>query len=101
MMLDICFGSSIIEVWVKEGEEKKKVVFTGDLGSNDMILLDAPTMIEDTDYLVMESTYGNRLHMQSEDKAQRFLDIVSETLDNGGNVIIPSFAVRKNTRDIV
>jgi len=64
-----------------------------------MLLLDAPTMIEDADYLVMESTYGNRLHMKDRDKAETFLKIVSETLDNGGNVIIPSFAVRENTRN--
>ena len=49
-------GSSIIEVWVKENGETKKIVFTGDLGNNDIPLLDSPTMIESTDYLVMEST---------------------------------------------
>ena len=87
-------GSSIIEVWVKEDGEEKKIVFTGDLGNNDLPLLDSPTMIDNADFLVMESTYGGRLHMRSDDKAEMFLDIVSETLDKGGNVIIPSFAVR-------
>ena len=84
----------IIEVWVKEDGEEKKIVFTGDLGNNDLPLLDSPTMIDNADFLVMESTYGGRLHMRSDDKAEMFLDIVSETLDKGGNVIIPSFAVR-------
>ena len=94
-------GSAIIEVWVKENGEEKKIVFTGDLGNNDIPLLDAPTMIDNTDYLVMESTYGGRLHIRNDDKAEMFLDIVSETLDKGGNVVIPSFAVRKNTRNII
>ena len=93
-------GSSIIEIWVKENGEIKKVVFTGDLGNNDIPLLDSPTMIESADYLVMESTYGSRLHNRNEDKAEMFLDIVAETLDKGGNVIIPSFAVGR-TQEIV
>lgn len=50
-------------------------------------------MIDDADYLVMESTYGSRLHMRNDDKAKIFLDVVSETLDHGGRVVIPSFAV--------
>ena len=93
-------GSSIIEVWIKEGEEEKKIVFTGDLGNNDIPLLASPTMIESADYLVMESTYGSRLHMRNDEKAELFLDIVSETLDNGGTVVIPSFAVGR-TQEIL
>ncbi len=58
-------------------------------------------MIETADYLVMESTYGNRLHMKNNEKANLFLNTVYETIIKGGNVVIPSFAVRKNTRDIV
>ncbi len=93
-------GSSIIELWVKEGEKETKTVFTGDIGNNDIPLLSSPTMIEDTDYLVMESTYGSRLHMQNDKKAEIFLDVVSETLDNGGTVVIPSFAVGR-TQEIL
>ena len=93
-------GSSIIEVWVTEDGKTKKIVFTGDLGNNDLPLLDSPTMISNADYLVMESTYGNRLHIRNDDKAKMFLDIVSETLDNGGRVIIPSFAVGR-TQEIL
>lgn len=93
-------GSSIIEIWIKENGEEKKVVFTGDLGNNDIPLLDSPTMIDSCDYLVMESTYGSRLHMRNDDKAQMFLDIVSETLENGGTVVIPSFAVGR-TQEIL
>lgn len=93
-------GSSIIEIWVKEEEKQEKLVFTGDLGNNDIPLLGAPTMINNTDYLIMESTYGNRLHMNNENKAELFLNIVYETLKKGGNVIIPSFAVGR-TQEII
>jgi len=93
-------GSSIIEIWAKENGEVQKTVFTGDIGNNDLPLLDSPTMIESADYLVMESTYGNRLHMRNEEKANLFLDIVSETLNKGGTVVIPSFAVGR-TQEIL
>ena len=93
-------GSSVIELWTKEEGKETKTVFTGDLGNNDIPLLDSPTMIESADYLVMESTYGSRLHLRNDEKAELFLDIVSETLDNGGSVIIPSFAVGR-TQEIL
>ena len=93
-------GSAIVEIWAIEDGKTTKAVFTGDLGNNDLPLLDAPTMISSADYLVMESTYGNRLHMRNDDKAEMFLDIVSETLNQGGKVIIPSFAVGR-TQEII
>ena len=93
-------GSSIIEIWVTENGKTEKIVFTGDIGNNDIPLLDSPTMIDDADYLVMESTYGSRLHMRNDDKAKIFLDVVSETLDHGGRVVIPSFAVGR-TQEIL
>ena len=93
-------GSAIIEIWITEGDKTEKIVFTGDLGNNDIPLLSPPTMIESADYLVMESTYGNRLHMRNDDKASMFLDIVYETLEKGGTVVIPSFAVGR-TQEIL
>ena len=93
-------GSAIIEIWATENGKTTKAVFTGDLGNNDLPLLDSPTMISNADYLIMESTYGGRLHMRNDDKAKLFLDIVSETLDNGGRVVIPSFAVGR-TQEIL
>lgn len=93
-------GSAIIEVWITENGKREKIVFTGDLGNNDIPLLSPPTMISDADYLVMESTYGNRLHMKNDDKAKMFLDIVYETLEKGGTVVIPSFAVGR-TQEIL
>ena len=93
-------GSSIIELWVEENGKRIKTVFTGDLGNNDIPLLNEPTMIEDTDFLIMESTYGSRLHMRNDNKAEDFLNIVAETLDDGGTVVIPSFAVGR-TQEIL
>lgn len=93
-------GSSIIEVWVREDDKETKIVFTGDIGNNDIPLLSEPTMIESADFLIMESTYGNRLHIRNDEKAEEFLKIVSETLDKGGTVVIPSFAVGR-TQEIL
>ena len=93
-------GSSIIEIWVREDDKETKIVFTGDIGNNDIPLLSEPTMIESADFLEMESTYGNRLHIRNDEKAEEFLKIVSETLDKGGTVVIPSFAVGR-TQEIL
>lgn len=93
-------GSAIIEVWINEDGEQKKIVFTGDIGNNDIPLLSSPTMIDDTDFLVMESTYGNRLHIRNDEKAELFLKIVYETLEKNGTVVIPSFAVGR-TQEIL
>ena len=93
-------GSSTIEIWAKEDGKETKAVFSGDLGNNDIPLLSEPTMIDKCDYLVMESTYGSRLHIRNDQKAELFLKIVSETIDNGGTVVIPSFAVGR-TQEIL
>ena len=93
-------GSAIIEIWANENGKETKAVFTGDLGNNDIPLLASPTMIDNTDFLVMESTYGGRLHMRNDDKATMFLQIVYETLERGGTVVIPSFAVGR-TQEIL
>ena len=93
-------GSSIIEIWIRENGENKKIVFSGDLGNNDIPLLAEPTMIQDADFLVMESTYGNRLHIKNESKAETFINIVTDTIKNGGTVVIPSFAVGR-TQEIL
>lgn len=93
-------GSSIIEVWTNEDGKQIKTVFSGDIGNNDIPLLSSPTMIDTADYLVMESTYGNRHHLRNDEKAQEFLNIVSETINKGGTVVIPSFAVGR-TQEIL
>ncbi|MBR3280585.1 MAG: MBL fold metallo-hydrolase [Clostridia bacterium] len=93
-------GSAIIEVWVTEDGEEQKIVFSGDLGNDHIPLLRHPSRIEEADILVMETTYGDRDHINKDDKAGEFLQIVSKTLEQGGNVVIPSFAVGR-TQEIL
>lgn len=93
-------GSAILEIWVNEDGNETKLVFTGDLGNQRIPMLRDPSIITEADYLIMESTYGDRKHTNHGDKAEEFLDIVTETINNGGNVVIPSFAVGR-TQEIL
>lgn len=86
-------GSSIVLLDLKENDEVKRLVFTGDLGNQDMPILNNPENIDRADYLVIESTYGNRLHGEIKDQSAEFIDIILKTVERGGNLIIPSFAV--------
>lgn len=85
-------GSAILEVYVKENGKETKLVFSGDLGQPDQPILRDPTIIHGADFVITESTYGDRLH-QLYDKETALIEIVNETMDRGGNLIIPSFAV--------
>jgi len=93
-------GSAILEIWVTEDGKETKIVFTGDLGNQRIPMLREPSIIQDADYVIMESTYGDRKHTNHGDKAEKFLDIVTETINKGGNVVIPSFAVGR-TQEIL
>ncbi len=95
-------GSAIVEIWVRENGKDTKIVFSGDLGNKGIPILRDPVVISDADYLVIESTYGNRLHKlkKETDKLERFISIITETIEKGGNVIIPSFAVGR-TQEII
>ena len=94
-------GSSFIEVWVEEGGGTTKVVFSGDLGQPGHPLMRDYETLRDADVLVMETTYGNRLHRPMKETLDELAAAVSETLrQRGGNVIIPAFAVGR-TQDIV
>lgn len=93
-------GSAFVEIWIRENGKETKIVFTGDMGNTDIPILKDPDVISEADYLIMESTYGDRLHADKRSKAEKFLDIVLETLEKGGNVIIPSFAVGR-TQEII
>lgn len=87
-------GSASIEVWMTEEDKTRKIVFSGDIGNNNQPLLKDPTFTREADYVVMESTYGDRLHEKENlDYVADLAGIVKETFDRGGNVIIPSFAV--------
>ena len=94
-------GSSSIEVWASEEGQAKKIVFSGDIGNKNQPLLKVPTGTEEADYVVMESTYGNRLHSEEKtDYVKELAQILQETFDRGGNVVIPSFAVGR-TQEIL
>lgn len=93
-------GSAMIEVWVTDRGEETKLVFSGDIGNRDIPILRDPSIIESADYLIMESTYGDRLHDDKNNRVDKFIDIVNEAIEKGGNVIIPSFAVGR-TQEII
>ena len=93
-------GSSIVELFLTENGESKKIVFTGDLGNNDRPIINDPENVDETDILVIESTYGDRLHSTISDQSDKFIQIILETIERGGNVIIPSFAVGR-TQEIL
>ena len=87
-------GSAAIELWLTEGETTRKIVFSGDVGNTNQPLLNDPQKIEETDYLVIESTYGDRHHdMERVWPVQELADCIQRALDRGGNLVIPSFAV--------
>lgn len=85
-------GSSIVEVNVAEGAETVKILFSGDLGQPDQPIIKDPTLIAGADFIITESTYGNRTHEQY-DKEEKLAEIINATVARGGNIIIPSFAV--------
>lgn len=86
-------GSAVLELWVTEGSQHKKFVFTGDLGRGGQPIICDPSVIEEADFLVMESTYGERLHENEDEKDKRLAEIINTTLKRGGNIVVPAFAV--------
>ena len=93
-------GSAIIELWIKEGDGESKIVFSGDLGMVNRPILRDPTIIKKADYVIMETTYGNRLHPANSTSIESLLDIVLKTTRRGGTVVIPSFAVGR-TQELI
>ena len=86
-------GSASIEVWLTEADTQKKIVFSGDIGNNNQPLIKDPHYTESADYVVMESTYGDRFHESHPDYVGELAGLIQKTFDRGGNVVIPSFAV--------
>lgn len=93
-------GSAVIELWTAEPDTVSKTVFSGDLGVLDRPILRDPTIIKKADYVIMESTYGSRLHPENSTSIKELLDIVIKTTSRGGNVVIPSFAVGR-TQELI
>lgn len=86
-------GSAFIEIWLREGEEETKLIFSGDLGNGGRPLIKDPTMPTDADYLIIESTYGNRNHEAVADYTIPLTNLLRTTFAKGGNVVIPAFSV--------
>ena len=93
-------GSAITELWVTEDGKESKIVFSGDLGMTDRPILRDPTIIKKADYVIMETTYGNRIHPENATSIEKLLDIVLKTVKRGGNVVIPAFAVGR-TQELI
>lgn len=93
-------GSAIIEIWIKNDQGSKKITFTGDLGGFEKPLVNDPTFLDETDYLVIESTYGSRSHDEDLTRVDKLAAIIEETFARGGNLVIPSFAVER-TQDLL
>ena len=93
-------GSAITELWVDEGETTSKIVFSGDLGVEDRPILRNPKKIKKADYVICESTYGNRLHPANSTSIDELIDITLKTVKRGGSVVIPSFAVGR-TQELI
>ena len=93
-------GSAIVVLEVEEKGRRFRLVFSGDLGRPQHPLLRAPQVVEDADYLIMESTYGNGEHEPAEQGDQRFLELIRSTYGNGGKLLIPAFALGR-TQELV
>ncbi|MBR1740143.1 MAG: MBL fold metallo-hydrolase [Ruminococcus sp.] len=86
-------GSASIEIWLTEEGTTRKLLFSGDIGNSHQPLIRDPQYVESADFVVMESTYGNRRHDRVSDYIEHLSGLIQKTFDRGGNVIIPSFAV--------
>jgi len=93
-------GSAIIEIWIEERGQEKKLIFSGDLGNFDQPIIRDPSIVEEGDILWLESTYGDRLHKTREETVQELLKIVQEAVAHRAKVVIPAFAVER-TQDII
>lgn len=93
-------GSAITELWVTEDGKESKIVFSGDLGMEGRPILRDPTYIKKADYVIMETTYGNRIHKELGSGVDKLIEIILNTTRRGGNVVIPSFAVGR-TQELI
>ena len=89
-------GSSIVELSLKEGSEQRRLVFSGDLGKWDAPILRDPTLLREADLVLMESTYGDRLHRSTQDTLRELKQVIQDARESEGNILIPSFAVGRS-----
>jgi len=93
-------GSATLELWYQDEQGEKKIVFSGDIGKKENPIVQDPVFVEETDYLTIESTYGNRNHKSMDESVDELVDVIKKTFRKGGNVIIPSFALGR-TQDVL
>ncbi|MCE5312995.1 MAG: MBL fold metallo-hydrolase [Nitrospiraceae bacterium] len=93
-------GSATLELWFQDAAAEKKIVFSGDIGKKGNPVIRDPEVPVDANYIVMESTYGNRLHKSMKESIDELVEAIKVTFKRGGNVIIPSFAVGR-TQDLL
>lgn len=93
-------GSAVVELWIEDRGDTRKLVFSGDLGNSHAPLMRDPAIITDADLLLLESTYGNRNHQPLEETMEEFRAALDAAAESGGNVLIPSFAVGR-TQDLI
>ena len=93
-------GSAIVELWVTEEGATNKIVFSGDLGMPNRPIIKDPEFIDDADYLIMESTYGDKNHESFSYSTEKLIEIINETVAKNGTVLIPSFAVGR-TQELI
>jgi len=93
-------GSSIVELWIKCGEDKIKLLFSGDLGNKNQLIVKDPAEVEEADYLFLESTYGDRRHRSFDESKKELLEAINYAVSHGEKVIIPAFALER-TQEIL
>jgi len=89
-------GSSMIKVRIRQSGEDRTILFSGDVGGWGKPIIQDPTLFEEADYVLVESTYGDRLLEPLEDAANKLADIINTTVKSGGNIVIPSFALERS-----
>ncbi len=89
-------GSSIIKVKVQQNGQQRNILFTGDMGRPDRPIVRNPASFDQTDYLLIESTYGDRIHQGREDTKKAIAEVINSTKKAGGNIIVPSFALERS-----
>ena len=88
-------GSSNLMLTISQNGESRKVLFSGDLGRRDRPILEDPTLFKEADYIIVESTYGDRLHEDTDKIGDELADIINSTVKAGGNIVVPSFALER------
>jgi metallo-beta-lactamase family protein len=91
-------GSAIVELWLEENGQRRKLVYSGDLGTTGRPILRDPSSIKNADFVLMESTYGDRLHRSVAETQREVLEIVEQAENARGNILIPAFAVGRTQR---